>query len=59
MKISIDNFMCIFEEADTFSMRSVDFSLSNVDDLTILEEFGSVEGRFSSQDEWRTVFDYK
>ena len=59
MEISINDFMCIFEEADTFTVRSVDFGLSKVDDLLILEKFRSVESRFSSQNKRRTVLDNK
>lgn len=43
----MDNFMGVFEEADTLTMRTIDFSLSDIGDLGILEEFWGVEGRFS------------
>ena len=59
MEICINDFMCIFEEADTFTVRSVYFGLSKVDDLLILEKFRSVESRFSSQNKRRTVLDNK
>lgn len=48
----MDNFVGIFEEADTFTMRTIDFSLSDIDNFSVLEEFGSIESRFSSKYNW-------
>lgn len=59
MELPTDNFMCIFEEADAIAMRSIDLSLSNVDNFSIFEKFGWVEGRLGGQHSWWTIFDNK
>lgn len=46
VEVTIDDFVSIFEEADAFSVRTIDLGLADVDYLRIFEEFGSVEGRF-------------
>lgn len=46
VEIPIDDFVGIFEEADAFSMRTIDLGLADVDDLWIFEELGSVKRRF-------------
>jgi hypothetical protein len=43
MELSIDNLMGILEEAKTFSMGTIYFSLSDVDYLWVFEELGGVE----------------
>ena len=42
--------MGVFEEADTLTMRTIDFSLSDIGDLGILEEFWGVEGSWYEGD---------
>lgn len=59
MEFSVDNFVGIFEEADTLTMRTIDFSLSDIDNFSVLEEFGSIEGWLSSKYNWWTIFHYK
>ena len=57
VEIPVYDFVSVFEEADALAVRPVDFGLPEVDNLLVLEEFGSVEGGFGSQHKGRTVLD--
>lgn len=46
MEVSIYDFMCIFEEADSFTVGTIDLGLAYIDYLWILEKFRRIEGRF-------------
>ena len=59
VEIAVDNFMGVLEEADTFSMRSIDFSFSQIDNFLILKKFGSVEGGLGSKYQRRAILDNK
>ena len=59
MEISIDYFVSILEEADTFTMRSINLSLSQIDNFLILEKLRSVESGLSTQYQRRAILDNK
>ena len=44
VEVSLYNFMCIFEEACSFSMRSIHLCFSNVNNFLIFKVFWCVEG---------------
>lgn len=58
MEISINNLVGVFEEADSFTVRTVDLRLTNIDYFSVLEKLRSVKGRFHAQDQRRAVFDH-
>lgn len=57
MEIAVDDFVGVFEETHAAAVRSVDFGLSEVDYFVVFEEFWSVEGRFSTKNQRRAIFD--
>ena len=59
MEVSVDDFVSVLEEADASTMGPVDFSLSQVDDLVVLEKLGGIEGWLGAQDQRRAVFDHQ
>lgn len=59
MEVSIDDFVSVFEEADTFAMWSVDLGFPEIDNFIVFEEFRGVEGGLSSEDQRRAIFDNK
>ncbi len=52
MELSMYDFMCIFKEANTFAMRTINFGLSDINNFSVLEKFRSVESWFCSKYDW-------
>ena len=59
MEVAVDDFVSIFEKADSSTMRTIDFCLSNINDFIVFKELGSVEGGFGAQNKGGTVFDHQ
>ena len=58
MEVSINNLVGVFEEADSFTVRTVDLRLTNIDYFSVLEKLRSVKGRFHAQYQRRAVFNH-
>jgi hypothetical protein len=52
VEISVDDLVSTLEEANALAVRSVDLSLSNIDDFCVFKEFGVVERRFYAKNNW-------
>jgi len=59
VEVSVDDLVCVFEEAHSLAMWPVDLGFSQVDNFIVLEEFRGIEGGFSAEDQRRAVFDDK
>jgi hypothetical protein len=52
VEISVDDLVSALEETNALAVRSVDLSLSNIDDFCVFKEFGVVERRFYAKNNW-------
>lgn len=57
MELSVNDFMSIFEEADSATMGPINFCFADVYNFCVFEEFRSVEGGLCGEDSRRAVLD--